>query len=127
MLTFEYAAQNLEDQKLPRQMDTLTEGEQPVENYEMVRSIYNLYTHFKLQFTKKIINMKGLRYEVNIGLFFYHVIVQTKPKQLVKVISAWVRSAFGNVFIIDQASCNNAPLLFSNVLVSCWSLEIQKR
>ena len=46
--------------------------------------------------------MKGLRYEVNIGLFFYHVIVQTKPKQLVKVISAWVRSAFGNVFIIDH-------------------------
>ena len=53
VLTFEYAAQNLEDQKLPRQMDTLTEGEQPVENYEMVRSIYNLYTRFKLQFTKK--------------------------------------------------------------------------
>ena len=80
VLTFEYAAQNLKDQKLPRQMDTLTEGEQPVENYEMVRSMYSLYTHFKLQFTKKI-NIKGLQYKVNIGLFLYHVIVHFLPKK----------------------------------------------
>ena len=40
---FESAAQNLEDQKLPRQMVTLTEGEQPLEQYEMVLFIFNSF------------------------------------------------------------------------------------
>ena len=43
MLKFEYAAQNLEDTKI-----TKTDGHLDVENYEIVRFIYNLYTHFKL-------------------------------------------------------------------------------
>ena len=36
VLTFEYAAQNLEDQKLPRQMVALAEGEQPLVQYGIV-------------------------------------------------------------------------------------------
>ena len=54
MRKFESAAQNLEDKELPRQMVTLAEGEQPLEQYEIVLFICNLYTHFKLQFTKKL-------------------------------------------------------------------------
>ena len=43
MRKFESAAQNLVDQKLPRQMVTLTEGEQPLEQYEMVLFICNSF------------------------------------------------------------------------------------
>ena len=43
MRKFESAAQNLVDQKLPRQMVTLTEGEQPLEQYEMVLFIFNSF------------------------------------------------------------------------------------
>ena len=39
---FESAAQNLVDQKLPKQMVTLTEGVQLLEQYEMVLFIYNI-------------------------------------------------------------------------------------
>ena len=59
MRKFESAAQNLEDQKLPRQMVTLTEGEQPMEQYEMVLFIGNFNTHFKLQFTTYFVNIKS--------------------------------------------------------------------
>ena len=38
---FESAAQNLVDKKLPRQMVTLTEGKQPLEQIEMVLFICN--------------------------------------------------------------------------------------
>ena len=41
MRKFESAAQNLEYQKLPRQMVTLAEGEQPLEQYGMVLFICN--------------------------------------------------------------------------------------
>ena len=59
MRKFESAAQNLVDQELPRQMVTLTEGEQPLEQYEMVLFICNFNTHFKLQFTTFFLNIKS--------------------------------------------------------------------
>ena len=43
MRKFESAAHNLVHQKLPRQMVTLTEGEQPLEQYEMVLFISNSF------------------------------------------------------------------------------------
>ena len=43
MRKFESAAQNLEDQKLPRQMVTLAEGEQPLEQYKMVLFIFKSF------------------------------------------------------------------------------------
>ena len=43
MRKFESAAQNLVDQKLPRQMVTLTEGEQPLEQYELLLFIFNSF------------------------------------------------------------------------------------
>ena len=43
MRKFESAAQNLEDQKLPRQMVTLTEGEKYLEQYGMVLFISNSF------------------------------------------------------------------------------------
>ena len=41
---FESAAQNLVDQMLPRQMVALKEEEQPLEKYEIVLFICNLYS-----------------------------------------------------------------------------------
>ena len=43
MRKFDSAAHNLVDQNLPRQMVTLTEGEQPLEQYEMVLFICNSF------------------------------------------------------------------------------------
>ena len=40
---FESAAQNIVDQKLPRQMVALTEGDQPLEQYEVVLFIFNSF------------------------------------------------------------------------------------
>ena len=69
---FESAAQNLVDQKLPKQMVTLTEGEQHLEQYEMVLFICNLYTHFNLQLTTILFeNKQYVQSTVSIGLFLY--------------------------------------------------------
>ena len=42
-------------------------------------------------------------------------------------IATWTEFPILAMFIIDQATCNNAAFLFRNVLVPFWSLKIHKR